>query len=186
LLKKVKFLLIFNIFLSLIIFSSCTSSIFAKIGRNSYSERVFETLQKGELIERLEVKSIIHSVYLNHVEPEFAKKQNGEYFLISVYISNDFLDKDKQGLFNPMYKLTMNNNLKPVSIEKLSKDSKLVKKMPFQNTWSFDYLVKFEQIQEKNINLTYEHDHYGKVQLYHLKESVERLDFPKVVDTQHN
>ena len=182
--KKIRISLNSILILSFIILiNGCSTGLFSKISKNSYAERVFETFQKKEIISNLEVKAIIQSAYLNHTDPE--KYSGNEYFFVSVYIADDFQDEEKKGLLNPFYKMSLNGK-EAISITPLEKDSELVKKMPFKSNWSSEFVVEFNQSKSEKLTITYEHNHFGKVQLYHLKGSAIEPDYPTIVDRLSN
>lgn len=145
----------------LLFFNGCSS----KSGFNFFSEdRPYENAiaytKKGEIIVSMENKAIIIATYLN---PIYKKYNDGEYFFIRVYIANDFEDEKKSGLFNPKYKIYLNNQ-EPVEIKILSKDDILVKEMPMVKAWYKIYLVKFEKTSKPK-KIVFKSDDYGQTVL---------------------
>ncbi len=114
--------------------------------------------QKGEIYNSLEIKASIFATYLNKIQPKY---KDGEYFVVSIFIDNDFEDAKKYGLNNRAYTLTL-NGVPYVYKKELKDDSGLKKLVPFKNQWSHYYLVKFPKQSGKRLDLILSHFVYGK------------------------
>ena len=95
--------------------------------------------KKGEIYNSLEIKASIFATYLNRLD---SKYKDGEYFVVSIFIDDDFEDPKKYGLNNKAFHLTLNGK-KYINKKELDEDSELRKLVPFKNQWSHYYLVKF-------------------------------------------
>ena len=118
--------------------------------------------QKGEIYNSLEVKASMIATYLNPLDKNY---KDGEYFLINIYIDNDYEDPKKYGLNNKDYILIL-NGLNYVYKKELNKDSKLAKMMPFfDSNWGHLYLVKFPKQNSKVLKLVLVNENYGTAEV---------------------
>ena len=116
--------------------------------------------KKGEIYNSLEIKASLFATYLNRLD---SKYKDGEYFVVSIFIDDDFEDPEKYGLNNKAYRLTLNGE-DYISKKELKEDSELRKLVPFKNQWSHYYLVKFPK-QNGVKSLVLSHDIYGSTTL---------------------
>ena len=116
--------------------------------------------RKGEIYNSLEIKASLFATYLNRLD---SKYKDGEYFVVSLFIDDDFEDSNRYGLNNRAYRLTLNGE-EYISKKELKNDSELRKLVPFKNQWSHYYLVKFpKQRGVKELELS--HSSYGSTVL---------------------
>jgi len=124
--------------------------------------------QKGEMYNSLEMKASIVATYLNSTVIE-CQKNEGEVFLVAIFIDEDSSDESKQGLLNPTFYLTLNGEV-PIEFHALAYDDDLIKIAPFRNRWSTYYKVIFKTSSAKKLKMEYGHTNYGKVILSFSKE----------------
>ncbi len=98
--------------------------------------------RKGEIYNSLEIKASLFATYLNRLD---SKYRDGEYFVVSIFIDDDFEDPKKYGLNNKAYRLTLNGK-DYIYKKELKEDDELRKLVPFKNEWSHYYLVKFPKV----------------------------------------
>jgi len=152
---------IFIFTLFLLFFTGCAQkSGFSFFHKDKPYEMAIGHTRKGEIVVSMENKAFIIATHLN---PLYKKYSDGEYFFVRVYITNDFEDEDKSGLFNQKYHIFLNNN-KPLEIRVVPKDDILVKEMPMVKPWYKLYLVKFPKVGKK-LKLIFKSDDYGETQL---------------------
>ena len=140
-----KILLIF-----MLLFTGC--SIKTALKQDPLYEQTLTYTQRGQIINSLETKALIDTVYLN---PLFKDKFSNPAFLIGIY--NDF----NNALTNDEFNLTLNGQ-KPVKISKNIPSFILYKKFPFYNEWMNYYIVEFNQTQKPYV-LEYKSRHWGEV-----------------------
>ena len=117
--------------------------------------------KKGEIYNSLEIKA---SLFATHLNPLDKKYKDGEYFVVSIFIDDDFDDEKRYGLNNSAYKLTLNGS-SFLSKKELKDDDPLKKMVPFKNEWAHYYLVKFPKQSGKKLELVLRHFEYGSVGL---------------------
>jgi len=141
-----KFLLIFLLF-----FTGC--SIKNALKQDPIYQKTLTYTQRGQIINSLETKAMIDTVYLN---PLFKDKFKNPTFLVGVY--NDF----DNTLNNAEFQLTLNGQ-KPLKISKEIPSYILYKKFPFYNEWMSYYIVEFPQTKKPYV-LTYKSKHWGEAE----------------------
>ncbi len=114
---------------------------------------------KAEIFNSLEIKVSLIATYLNPILPEYHQKDKA-YFLISIFIDNDFDEPSRYGLHNPDISLDMDGK-KPLEIKELKSDDPLRKLAPIQNMWSHYYLVTFTKPQSGQMHITVKSRRYG-------------------------
>jgi phage anti-repressor protein len=151
----------------MVVFSGCSnkSTLFNK---NDRERSVVINSRKGELYNSLEIKATIVSTYLNASIPEYKDKED-ENFLISIYIDGDSSQKDKQGIYNKEYSLTLNSK-QPSDIKLLKFEDDLIKLTPIRNRWSNYYLVRFNRQSGDDLKMIFKNDAFGEVVLKFQKE----------------
>jgi hypothetical protein len=127
------------------------SAFFDFTGSAAYAEALPHT-KRGEIVDRFESKALISASYLNAIYPNNAEYNATETFLIGLYIANDFSAKNKSGLNNPNYSLTL-NGARRISAEVVDKNNALLKLMPLVNRWNKYYIVRFA-VTPAPLNLT--------------------------------
>ncbi len=157
----------YTLLLAILFMSGCApkSGFFSEDVRY---ESALSYTKKGEIYNSLEMKASIVATYLNCTMLHCDVKDE-EVFLIAIYIDEDSSQKDKQGLYNPNYQLTLNGK-KPKSIKPLDYHDDLIQAAPFRNRWSNYYLVKFHQVKRPKMRMEYAHQSYGKVTLIFAKD----------------
>jgi hypothetical protein len=128
------------------------SAFFDFTGSATYAEALPHT-KRGELVDRFESKALISASYLNAIYPNNKDYNGTETFLIGLYIANDFSAKEKSGLNNPNYSLSLNGD-KPSGVQTVDKNDPLLKLMPLVNRWSRYYIVRFASAKKLALSLT--------------------------------
>ena len=132
-----------------LLFTSCVNikEVFSK---DYLYESILENTQKAELVESLEIKTLVTATYLNPIKLDVDKSY--ENFLVSMFIANDF--KKQYALKNPFVKISLNEDSSK-SIKELKKDSKLLKTISVLNPWAKYFLVTFKAQKSKDLNLSF-------------------------------
>lgn len=145
---------------NLIIISILFSVIFAGCGKSAYNifthdENYYKTLEnssKGEIRDNFVTRAILSATYLNPIYPEY---KDSEAFLVGVYIPKDFKEKEKQGLHNPFYKLTLSQE-NYYKIKEVEQDAEILKKSPLVDRWSLYYIIEFNKQNTEKLFLKFE------------------------------
>lgn len=131
--------------------TGCAKTATALFQKDEFYERSLTFSRKADLLNSFETKAIVSATYLSAVSDEY--KKMGSVFVVGVYITNDFNDKNRSGLLNPEFALRMDNNISAQTIQPLAKEDPLLKKLPFINNWAKYYLVTFPQSDKPNVEL---------------------------------
>ena len=171
-------LFLFTALSSLLLITGCSkTTAFDFFSIDSYYEKSVSNMRTASLIEKGETKAIVHAVYLNNVdEKEF---HTDEYFFVAIHI----IDEQKKGFSNPNYTLKMIENIKignytslearALSITKLDEDSRIMQNMPIKNKWSYFYLVKYAEVNQDELTLSFQSKEYGKANMsFSKKETI--------------
>jgi len=137
------------LFILALIFSGC--GIKKLIKKDPVYEKTLKYTQRGQILNSLETKALIDTVYLN---PLYPKKFTNPTFLVGVY--NDF----DNNLTNNEFNLTLNNK-PPIKISKEIPNFIPYKFYPFYNNWMTYYLVEFNKTNPPLI-LKYKSKHWGE------------------------
>ncbi len=156
------------ILLSMIIFLSGCSQKSTFLREDVIEQSAVVNTKKGELYSSLEIKASITATYLNATLKKFKNNPN-EMFLISIFIENDSSEKNRHGLYNSNYDLTLNGN-RAIKIKELNFKDDLIKITPVRNRWSTYYLVEFDKQKSQKLKMVFKSDLYGVVVLEFLKE----------------
>jgi len=179
--ENMKIFLILFVSVVVLLLSGCSkATAFTYFSINPYYEKAVSNIQQMSLMKDQETKALIHVVYLNDIDP--LVYNDGEYFYISLFMSEKTEDEIHKGLFNPKNKLMLRSKRKsyspikvkafalPLEIHKLDENNALRLSMPIHSVWNEYYLVKFETMKRKKIKLIFENDQFGKAQLAFVKE----------------
>lgn len=155
-----------------LIFTSCSSrGAMDHFDKNEHYERAMTSLQIGTLVQHLETKAVLKTIYLNHV---FDKKyQEGENFYISTYIDKDPYEEKQQGILHKHYNLRLNNK-KATRITELENNDSLRLLMPLTERWSRYYYVRFDEAKGNDLNLTFSYKEQGTILLKYAKDELEK------------
>ncbi|MEO1927927.1 MAG: hypothetical protein ABGX26_04495 [Nautiliaceae bacterium] len=134
-----------------LLFSGC--SIKKALKKDPIYEKTLIYTKRGQIINSLETKALIDTVYLNPLYKEI--NSSTPTFLIGVY--NDF----DNILQNEEFNLTLNNQ-PPLKISQKIPKFILYKNFPFYNTWMSYYIVEFNTTK-KPLKLKYQSKHWGSV-----------------------
>lgn len=130
-----------------IIFSGCSSYSSTKyFGKDDFYLKALQETKKADIVVNNEVNSIFTATYLNRVD----KKYDNEFknFIISLYSTTN------NKIENPIF--ILNDEINYINIEKIEKDSELIKSIPLKNSWSNYYFVKFKvENSIKKLKLTF-------------------------------
>jgi len=139
--------------------------------KNEHFEKAMTNLQIGTLVEGLETKVIFKAIYLNQIfEKEY---QDGENFYISTYIDKEPYIEKERGLYHKEYTLMLNDT-NATKIKELKEDDTLRLKMPLTERWSRYYHIRFDEIEENDLNLTFSHQKQGTISLVYAKDELEK------------
>ncbi|GHV07793.1 hypothetical protein AGMMS50229_15180 [Campylobacterota bacterium] len=163
------FCLVALLIVALLAGCSGRSAFFDFTGSTAYAQALPYT-KRGEISDRFDSKALITASYLNMIYPQ-KYTEEAEYFFVGLYIANDYA-KDKAGINNPQYSLTL-NGAKYLSAKEIDKNDELVKLMPMVNRWSRYYLVTFAPSTEVMQLSLDEYDTNRSVSLAFSKESQE-------------
>lgn len=142
-------------FIVLILLTGCgRSAFFGFTSSTVYNDALMHT-KRTEITDKFESRVLMSATYLNGVYPD--KYSGNEFFLIGLYISNDFRD-EKAGINNPNYTITLNKE--PfIKVDELDKEDPLLKQLPLINRWSRYYIAEFNQTATTQMALNiHEHD----------------------------
>jgi hypothetical protein len=154
---------------ALLLFSGCSKTTafdFFKMDENY--EKAISNLQSGTIAKSFETEAILSSVYLNEVYPK--EYNDGEYFFLALYLSDDKRLFFKSDLRDPDYKLTL-NEINFVDGKELQSNDKLRSLMPINNEWNRYYLIKFETQERNDLLLKLENSEDDTIKLHYLKDS---------------
>ena len=141
--------ILFLIFISLF-FVSCSSknNAFKYFEKDEVETKGVQYTKKTDiLINGNEVDVIFWATYLNKVDKKISDT-NEELFLVSVYFTN----KESQDIFENKYSFLL-NEIEPISVEKVEKDSENFKSLMLKNNWGKYYLVKFTSQDVYNLTI---------------------------------
>ena len=128
----------------------CSSTTALKhFDKNEIETKAMQYTKKADVIIDNEQKVLLWATYLNNTDiKEFKSKD--EVFITSLY----FVESNTQDIDENEYSFLLNKQ-KPKSIEEISSDDKLYKEILSKNTWGKYYLIKFNQIKNReNLTLT--------------------------------
>ncbi len=126
---------------------------------NIYQKAIKHT-KKAEILNSSQTKVILIATYLTPIYPKFKKD---EYFYLRVY-ANEINSSENRGLINNNYKISLNSK-EAISVRELKKENDYKNELPFNNDWFKGYIAKFPNLNQKDLNLTYEDKNYGKMVL---------------------
>lgn len=138
--------------LILFVLSGCSpKEEFRRIVNNDsiYTNAISYT-KKATLKQKGETEVILTATYINELYPY--SFNDGEYFFVGVYAQNG------DNTLNTQYFLTL-LDADPLSIEKA--DPVQFKNLPLLNQWTTYYLVKFEKIENIDLNLRFGNETLG-------------------------
>lgn len=128
------------IILTIFILGGCGQSALLTLGKDEKYNTILTQTQKKQLTDSATTLGLFRTTYLNPLYPD--EYRGKEYFFIGLYLQDDF-KRDKGGLNNPHYSLTMNGQSYAEAME-LEKSDPLYKQMPLTERWIRYYLVSFE------------------------------------------
>ncbi len=166
---------------SLLFLTGCSkTTAFDFFSTDTYYEKSVSNMRTASLIKDGETKAILHAVYLNNIDKKEFHTQ--EYFFIAIHIIDEKHLSDKEGLNNPDYSLKMIEKVnigthktveaRAVSVKKLKEDSRILRNMPIKNKWSYFYLVKFAEVNQDILTLSFQSKKYGKSNITFAKKEV--------------
>jgi hypothetical protein len=151
------------LFLIVLVLFGCSKSGIDYNIANSDDKRAeaLRYTKRATILNSFETKAIITATFISQLRKKDYYKDR-DVFLIGTYISDDFEDKYKYGLNNPLYKLTSNGG-KFISKKLIDRDDIVYKSSPFTNNWTHYYLVTYKKsTNSKEIVLTYSHEEFGQ------------------------
>lgn len=152
---------------AILVFSGCSQKgAFDLFKIDESHERAVEQLRTGAILESLETKALLSTVYLNPIYPEEYK--DGEYFIGAVYFERDNRDVRKWDMNTYGYSLTMNNQ-KPTILEELKPNDPRRGLIPVQNNWNRYFFIRFDSPSATSLVLKLENNQTGSVELSYQK-----------------
>jgi len=155
------------LFFLIVMFSlnGCSSKIYSElINEDKLYEKSLLYTKKGEIVSSLETKAVVVATYLNPLDQEYDDKDK-DYFIVALYAEKD-LCKSKAGLESDDCDIRLKDGTKPSKVEKLKKESSLLRYIPVHNGWFKYYLVEFPSKGEsKKVSLVFESRRFGKTEL---------------------
>lgn len=124
-----------------VLMSGCASSALSIFNKDSFYEKGLSVTQKGEIYQSMELKALVTATDLVAIDPK--TYGDAQRYFVGIYIPNDRDDKCCWGLKNPDITISLNDGVKPISVEELDRENMLVKKLPAVNNWSKYYIVSF-------------------------------------------
>lgn len=158
----------FLFLLGLLLFMTACTNKPQLLSEDLIEQSIMSNTKKAQLYSSLEIKAAITATYLNASLPEYEKSPH-EMFLVSIFIDNDSAIKEKQGIYNRDYSLTL-NGAKATRIEALEFKDDLLKKLPTRNRWSHYYLIGFDKSNKQKLQLVFKSAVYGTKVLVFPKE----------------
>lgn len=146
----------------ILFFTSCSQKTTAlnHFESNPQSAYLIQYTKKRDILYKNDFKSMFFATYLNKSYKKF-KDDNKESFIVGIHIVN----KENHDLIENAYKLKI-NNIEIKKLQKLDRDSDLIKKIPLKNPWANYYLVTVKSNKDVyKLNLTLSHATFGQVQL---------------------
>ncbi|MGP1450818.1 MAG: hypothetical protein ACTTJS_06825 [Wolinella sp.] len=129
-------------------------------------EKYIQATRKGEILNGLKTEAVIVATRLNEFDNEKFLSENGEYFFIDIYVSEDSKEYKERGLNNPLYSVRLSNGVLPAEIQRIDREELLKHNFTFASRWGDYFLVRFpsqsvryrEQLQlelvHKNLGVT--------------------------------
>ena len=152
---------------ALLAFSGCSQKgAFDLFKIDESHERAVEQLRSGAIVQSLETKAILSSVYLNPIYP--VQYKDGEYFIGAVYFEKDNRDIRKWDLNTYGYTLTLNGK-KATVLEELNQSDPRRTLIPVQNNWNKYFFIRFDSVSETSLALKLENNRTGSVVLNYQK-----------------
>jgi len=152
---------------ALLAFSGCSQKgAFDLFKMDESHERAVEQLRTGAIVQSLETKAILSTVYLNPIYPDQYK--DGEYFIGAVYFEKDNRDIRKWDLDTYGYTLSLNGK-KATIFEELNQSDPRRTLIPVQNNWNKYYFIRFDSVSERSLALKLENNRTGSVELNYQK-----------------
>jgi len=99
-----------------------------------------------------------------------AYQNDKENFLINLYIDNSYEENETKNIFDPFVDISIDPDIKPIRVIKLSKDHNLTKISPMQSRWSKYYLVEFNKTITNKIELIFKIENSSFYRLIFLKD----------------
>ena len=141
---------LFLVFLSIGIFTSCTTKNIDLLSKDSLYKLGLENTKIKSILHNNDVEGLMNITYLNPTSPQKYDKKYNE-FLVGIYLDNN----------KEQYHVSLNTK-KYVYKELLKKSSKLYKNIPSFNPYAKYYIIKFQKEKSKKLNFELVHNIYGK------------------------
>jgi len=136
-------------------FVGCTSKVSEVFKKDDKYVTLMQYTKRGQLVKSLDTIALINVTYLNPILEENNETKNNEIFIIGVYNSNDYKKPKEGGVFNPHYKLTM-NDLNFTKAEVADKIKLNLTDYPFYNKWMKYYKVYFPKVEDNTMKIKYQ------------------------------
>ena len=135
----------FIVFCVLFLVIGCADkNAFSKFNVSKEKEIALDNIRFAKIEDKGKIKGIISVIYLNRI---FPKKYKQETFYISMYLKNEKL-YDKMKIFL--------NEKESINITKLPPNNRYSYLTDIDNKWNNYFLVKFSQVDTKNLKLKFD------------------------------
>jgi uncharacterized protein YceK len=153
---------------TLLLLSGCSSN-FDRYTPSSIQERANTGYQNVRLLKENKSETILSTVYLNEVYPQYA--EGFSHFLVAFYSkeNNNTLYFDRNSTQNANDYLLLLNGRDALFSEELERDDLMLRLMPITNSWSRYYYVRYKRPGGKPI-LMLESDHRQLALITYQKE----------------
>jgi len=157
------------------IFASCGFENFDGIQANNLNERVFENSTVGQIVNgKNEIEANLQAVYISDISSKF---KDYDVFLVSIY----FFDKNIDGLQDIDYSFRL-NGMKPIKIERISNDSRVISEVKLLNPWFKNYIIYFKKLKSEQLTLLFESNNFKSLNLRFTKGVGEKRDYPSLAE----
>lgn len=158
-----------------LIFASCGFQNFDGVRTNNLNERIFENSAIGRVLDReREVKADIKAIYMSDISSKF---RDYDVFLVSIY----FFDSDIDGLKDINYSFQL-NGVKPIKIDRISKDSRVISQVKLLNPWFKNYIVYFKKLESEDLSFSFRYGNLENLSLSFTKGVGQKRDYPAIAD----
>lgn len=135
------------------VFSGC-SVYYDALQSDGQMERYVSATRKAEIVNKLHTEAVILATDLHSVFPgRYSKDET--VFLVDMFVADDSSEPEKRGLFNAMYRLSLNEQ-SPVVIERLGRDELIERHFPYTSPWGEYFFVVFKQRYQRSMDLEIE------------------------------
>jgi len=134
---------LFVILLFVVLLGGCTQpNALTHFKKDKLFSKALLYTSKSDIIKNKEIIAMLNATYLNSTDSSFNSKTQ-ELFIVGIYLPK-YDEKKSDDYLKGSYSLVL-NQVKPDSIEELSKEHKMFGNLPLYNPWAKYYVVKFNK-----------------------------------------